>query len=674
MKPFLSLIIAISIILISTKSRSNDGNGFNHPGLFHSQNDLDRMREAVKAKEEPIFSGFKILKESLHSKSNYKMQGPFPEWGRAPNIRAGEARNDAKAAYENALMWSITGDKEHAKKAIQIINAWANTLKKVSGIDGVLAAGIQGVKFANAAEILRYSNSGWSEQEAKKCEESFKKAWYPTIQHYAYFANGNWETAALQTNMAIAVFCNDRELFESTVKYSVNGAGNGSIPHMIVYPSGQCQETTRAQHYAQLGIGLLTGAAEIAWNQGVDLYGWNDNRILKGFEYTAKYGLGEEVPFQTYLDRTGKYGLGGRHQNYTEISTVSRGRFWPIFERIQNHYTNRRNISAPYSSKVVKIKRPEGHSSDYVGHGTLTHWRNPIKATKPVLSPGVPSGLINQNLNDGIKITWIKSVDPVTSIDAESYQISRSAKAGGPYELIAKNISNTFFLDKNVTQGKTYHYKVKAINEVGASQSSSEFSACAGLPPSWEQGDIGKVKVPGYSLFNGKKFTLDGEGHDINGKSDSFHFAYKAVEGDCTIIARVIRPMSSQWTKPGVMIRKSLTHNSAHASALLLPHWNGALVTRSTNGGETKTLGSTHLGESHIIKKNRLSTPYWLKISKSGTTVIGYMSPDGDVWQKLAEADIDLGNNYFVGLPACSQLDKVTTRVTYDRVKILQNN
>jgi len=674
MKPFSSLIIAISLILISTKSWSNDGNGFNHPGLFHSQNDLDRMREAVKAKEEPIFSGFKILKESLHSKSNYKMQGPFPEWGRAPNIRAGEARNDAKAAYENALMWSITGDKEHAKKAIQIINAWANTLKKVSGIDGVLAAGIQGVKFANAAEILRYSNSGWSEQEAKKCEESFKKAWYPTIQHYAYFANGNWETAALQTNMAIAVFCNDRELFESTVKYSVNGAGNGSIPHMIVYPSGQCQETTRAQHYAQLGIGLLTGAAEIAWNQGVDLYGWNDNRILKGFEYTAKYGLGEEVPFENYLDRTGKYGLGGRHQNYTEISTVSRGRFWPIFERIQNHYTNRRNIYAPYSSKVVKIKRPEGHSSDYVGHGTLTHWRNPIKATKPVLSPGVPSGLINQNLNDGIKITWIKSVDPVTSIDAESYQISRSAKAGGPYELIAKNISNTFFLDKNVTQGKTYHYKVKAINEVGASQSSSEFSACAGLPPSWEQGDIGKVKVPGYSLFDGKKFTLDGEGHDINGKSDSFHFAYKAIEGDCTIIARVIRPMSSQWTKPGVMIRKSLTHNSAHASALLLPHWNGALVTRSTDGGETKTLGSTHLGESHIIKKNRLSTPYWLKISKYGTTVIGYMSPDGDVWQKLAEAYIDLGNNYFVGLPACSQLDKVTTRVTYDRVEILQNN
>ena len=83
---------------------------------------------------------------------------------------------------------------------------------------------------------------------------------------------------------------------------------------MIVYPSGQCQETTRAQHYAQLGIGLLTGAAEIAWNQELIFMGGAKMRI-KGFEYT---GLGEEVPFKPYLDRTGKYGLGGKHQNYTK--------------------------------------------------------------------------------------------------------------------------------------------------------------------------------------------------------------------------------------------------------------------------------------------------------------------------------------------------------------------
>ena len=85
----------------------------------------------------------------------------------------------------------------------------------------------------------------------------------------------------------------------------------------------------------------------MAWNQGVDLYGWGDNRILRGFEYTAKYGLGEEVHFVHYLDRTGKYGRGGQHKNYTEISKVSRGSFGAIFERVLNHYSSRRGIPAP---------------------------------------------------------------------------------------------------------------------------------------------------------------------------------------------------------------------------------------------------------------------------------------------------------------------------------------
>ena len=76
---------------------------------------------------------------------------------------------------------------------------------------------------------------------------------------------------------------------------------------------------------------------------------------------------------------------------------------------------------------------------------------------------------------------------------------------------------------------------------------------------------------------------------------------------------------------------------------------------------------------SHISsKKNRLSTPYWVKISKIGKTVRGFMSPDGETWQKLGEVQIDLGKDYLVGLPACSQLNKVATRVTYDNVQIVQ--
>ncbi|MCH2368648.1 MAG: alginate lyase family protein, partial [Planctomycetes bacterium] len=609
--------------------------------------------------------------KSPYASSEYRMRGPFPEWGRAPNIRKGEAESDGLAVYQNALMWATTGKKAHADKAIHMLNSWVGSLKKVTGIDGVLASGLQGFMFANAAELLRYTDSGWSEEDAKRCGQWFLDAWDPTIEHYAYFANGNWETAALQARMAIAVYCDKREMFEETVRYAVAGAGNGSIPHMVINESGQCQETTRAQHYAQLGIGLLACAAEVAWNQGVDLYGWGDNRILRGFEYTAKYGLGEEVPFVDYLDRTGKYGRGGRHKNYTEISKVSRGSFGPIFERVLNHYSSRRGIPAPYSARVVRKLEPEGFNRDHVGLGTLAHRRDAVKKPKAVGRPGVPSGLVARSLKEGLQLSWVRSVAPVGCADATSYKVGRNVRVGSPYyEKIADGLETPVFLDTTAKKGRLYRYTVVAVNEIGLSAGSVEVSAMAGLPGPWLAADIGKVTIPGYTEYNGRNFTLEGEGHDIGGKADEFHFVYAPMSGQGTITARIVRPMSSQWTKPGVMMRKTLDADSLHASALLLPHWSGALVSRKEKGGETTTGSLKQLSEAHVIKKNRLSTPYWVRLIRFRNTFTAYMSHDGFKWKNLGSVELDMGHAFYVGLPACSQLEDVTTTVTYDSISI----
>ena len=107
------------------------------------------MRAAVAAKKGPVFEGFKVLEKSAYASLDYRMRGPFPEWGRAPNIRMGETVSDAIAVYQHALMWAVTGRKPHAEKSIHMINAWVGSLKKVTGIDGVLASGLQGFMFAN---------------------------------------------------------------------------------------------------------------------------------------------------------------------------------------------------------------------------------------------------------------------------------------------------------------------------------------------------------------------------------------------------------------------------------------------------------------------------------------------------------------------------------------------
>lgn len=59
-----------------------------------------------------------------------------------------------------------------------------------------------------------------------------------------------------------------------------------------------------------MGLGFLACAAEIAWNQGINLYGVLDNRLYHGFEYTAKYMSGEEVPYKQYITWYGKSVFG----------------------------------------------------------------------------------------------------------------------------------------------------------------------------------------------------------------------------------------------------------------------------------------------------------------------------------------------------------------------------
>ena len=107
-----------------------------------------------------------------------------------------------------------------------------------------------------------------------------------------------------------------------------------------------------------MGLDFLATCAETAWNQGVDLYSAADNRLLKGFEYTAKYNLGHDVPYKPYKSVEGRY-------HYKSISTKARGRLRPMYEKVYNHYHNRKGLEANYSNQALqKIRKytPRPHS------------------------------------------------------------------------------------------------------------------------------------------------------------------------------------------------------------------------------------------------------------------------------------------------------------------------
>lgn len=341
---------------------------FQHPGLLHTRADLDRMRQMVREGTEPWKGGFEKLRMHRQSQSDWRLRGPFEKVSRGAreNLHNAELADDGNAAYQNALMWAIMGDEVHARKAVEILNAWSGTLQEIAGHDKELAAALYGFKYVNAAEIIRYTYDGWSPADVKRFEAVLGDVFYPVIRDFATFANGNWDTACIKTMMAFGVFLDDRAMFDRAVEYFHDGAGNGSLTHYIINEAGQCQESGRDQQHTQLGLAHLAEASEIGWNHGLDLYGAADNRLLKGFEYTAKYNLDQEVPFEPYRDKTGKY-------HAKAISTQGRNRLRPVYEMVLNHYEKRKGIPAPYTRQAAEKLRPEGAAfqADHPGFGTL---------------------------------------------------------------------------------------------------------------------------------------------------------------------------------------------------------------------------------------------------------------------------------------------------------------
>ena len=129
--------------------------------------------------------------------------------------------------------------------------------------------------------------------------------WYPVIKDWTPRYNGNWDAANGQTLMCIGIFLDRRDIFDSACRQLTDGDTNGSIKNYF-YENGQCQESGRDQQHVQMGIAFLSCAAEIAWKQHVDLYGASITDLYKGFEYTAKYMSGEEVPHVQYVTWFGK--------------------------------------------------------------------------------------------------------------------------------------------------------------------------------------------------------------------------------------------------------------------------------------------------------------------------------------------------------------------------------
>lgn len=352
----------------------SEANKFMHPGILHTKESLERMKYYVDHRIEPAYSSYRLLEADSCALSTYQMQGPFEVIARLGVNKHTKrpSEDDHKAAYLNALMWTLTGDEAHARKSIEILNAYSTTLKLIgpNDNDDPLCASLQGSMLANAAELIKHTYSKVTPAEIAGWEKMLRTVFIPVLDTFFKakpYTNGNWGAAATKAYMAFGIFLEDEALYNQAVHFYYNGHDNGTIKNYIG-ENGQCQESGRDQDHVMFGLGNLAEACETAYNQGDEkMYAALDNRLLTGYEYTAKYNLGESVPFTTWTD------ISGRYCNWQIISDKLRGVFRPIYEIVYNHYVTRKGLDMPYTRRVLSKMSVEGASKwcDGPGYGTL---------------------------------------------------------------------------------------------------------------------------------------------------------------------------------------------------------------------------------------------------------------------------------------------------------------
>ena len=277
------------------------------------------------------------------AQGTFQMAGPYEVVARDGQYRSTKAgsEHDMKAALD----FSRTGN---STEAARIINAYAQKLQRLDGHDAPLCL-IQCYDLLRAMTLM-------SHQQTPQWAAMVKRAILPTIDQFeadSPYANGNWGAIVNRCRMAAAIFLKDKDLYAEAVNYYLHGNDNGSLPRYIS-ETGQCQETGRDQGHVQLGLEALAQTCEMAWEQGDDLWGALDNRLLKGFEYTAKYNLGyDDVPFQTWTDCTGLY------NDWTEPGQMGRGKLWDIYQLPYSHYVQRKGLAMPYTERIVKGEQPK---------------------------------------------------------------------------------------------------------------------------------------------------------------------------------------------------------------------------------------------------------------------------------------------------------------------------
>ncbi len=396
----------------SMRIETEETGRFNHPCAYVSGSDIERVRNRIKAAaaDDPVYVSWRNFCGNRYAQNTYKAS-PVEILVRGDATNTGvekenyiNACRDAAAAFQLALRYQISGDESYADAAVDILNSWSETCRKVTSNDSnqSLVAGLQGCQFANAAELLR-NYPKWYQVDQDRFKNWLRDVWY--VRNLDFLENhggqcdlhywSNWELANLASVMAIGIYTEDRAMIDYVENKFRNGKGSGAINNMIPYnpvpdPDGktawiaQSMESGRDQGHATLVVSLCAELCQMAHNVGLDFWGMENDKVLAMCEYTAKYNLAggaETMPFTEYRYCMDCACTNHTHGSvHTQISSVGKGTARPCWELIHSHYSNVKGYGTDrlyYTEKFVdQLRYTDGVLTGDGGAGDSRYGNN----------------------------------------------------------------------------------------------------------------------------------------------------------------------------------------------------------------------------------------------------------------------------------------------------------
>ena len=196
-----------------------------------------------------------------------------------------------------------------------------------------------------------------------------------------------------------------------------------------------------------------------------------------------------------------------------------------------------------------------GYDPSQAGHLT-------IAASGDMTTPVTPTGLHVVSVSPGsVELAWDAVAGDATLY---GYEVLRSDTSGGPYEMIAR-VTNTTYTDTTVTEGETYYYVVRSLDQ---------------------------------------SFNRSGDSTEVSATPEA-----RTV----TLVLNVTAP---DWTPDGRSVHVAGTLSRLDGG---FPDWNSSAVSLSPAGTDQWTITLTGLEGTTIEYKYTLGTPDFFDVEKDAS-------------------------------------------------------